>query len=171
MLLAHSTETLRLDVSPFNQGLWIHILWLNRNSRSSTGRNSHKLSAWIQTMDVMRLNGFMKVSLSTGLGYGMVAISGIVCIYYNVILGWTLYYLFMSFTTSALPWANCNNEWNTPACRDSWENSTAPGDQLTNFTRRNGTTPAEEYWQWVSPIAEQRCSIGVQIQLRGQIHF
>ena len=46
----------------------------------------------------------------------MILVSGIVCIYYNVILAWALYFMFASFTTGELPWASCGNEWNTPGC-------------------------------------------------------
>ena len=52
----------------------------------------------------------------TGVGYGMVLVSGIVCIYYNLILAWALYYMAMSFTTRQLPWSDCNNDWNTEHC-------------------------------------------------------
>lgn len=38
-------------------------------------------------------------------------------IYYIVILGWALFYMFASFT-SELPWSRCGNEWNTPNCVD-----------------------------------------------------
>ncbi|XP_011673783.2 sodium- and chloride-dependent taurine transporter-like [Strongylocentrotus purpuratus] len=37
-------------------------------------------------------------------------------IYYNVILAWTLYYLYSSCIGGELPWARCNNEWNTASC-------------------------------------------------------
>ncbi|XP_067663699.1 sodium- and chloride-dependent glycine transporter 1-like [Haliotis asinina] len=56
--------------------------------------------------------------LFKGVGIGMVIVSGIVCVYYNVIVGYTVYYLFMSFRAT-LPWSNCNNEWNTDNCVDS----------------------------------------------------
>jgi SNF family Na+-dependent transporter len=52
-----------------------------------------------------------------GVGFGMVIISGIVCIYYNVIIAWTLYYFVQSFTWD-LPWSHCNNTWNTEHCVD-----------------------------------------------------
>lgn len=54
--------------------------------------------------------------LFTGIGWGMVFISSLVCIYYNVIIGWSIYYLFVSFTTK-LPWHDCLNEFNDVRCR------------------------------------------------------
>ena len=44
----------------------------------------------------------------SGIGYMMIALSSIVGVYYNVIMGWSIYYLFSGFT-SQLPWANCTN--------------------------------------------------------------
>ncbi|CAH1797534.1 unnamed protein product [Owenia fusiformis] len=57
-----------------------------------------------------------KVSpLFQGIGYGMFLVSLFIGIYYNMIIAWTLFYLFASMR-STLPWASCDNEWNTPAC-------------------------------------------------------
>ncbi|KAK2715140.1 sodium- and chloride-dependent glycine transporter 1-like isoform X2 [Artemia franciscana] len=53
--------------------------------------------------------------LFQGIGYAMFCISFLIGIYYNVIVAWSFYYLFASFTTE-LPWTHCNNEWNTQAC-------------------------------------------------------
>ncbi|KAL3862151.1 hypothetical protein ACJMK2_008139 [Sinanodonta woodiana] len=53
--------------------------------------------------------------LFKGVWYGMITLTGIVSIYYNVIIAWTLYYLIMSFNT-ILPWSTCDNYWNTPSC-------------------------------------------------------
>ncbi|PVD34691.1 hypothetical protein C0Q70_05968 [Pomacea canaliculata] len=53
-----------------------------------------------------------------GVGIGMVMVSSIVCIYYNVIIAWTIYYLFLSFRAT-LPWSTCKNEWNTQSCLDT----------------------------------------------------
>lgn len=47
----------------------------------------------------------------------MLIISVLIAIYYNIIMCWTLYYLFASLKGS-LPWANCRNEWNTVECKD-----------------------------------------------------
>ena len=38
-----------------------------------------------------------------GIGWGMVLISFMIIIYYNVIIAWTLYYLYAGMT-SVLPW-------------------------------------------------------------------
>ena len=48
--------------------------------------------------------------ITTGVGYAMVIISGLVAIYYNMIIAYTIYYLFASFTNK-LPWAECTEEW------------------------------------------------------------
>uniref|UniRef100_A0A8C9SP83 Transporter n=1 Tax=Scleropages formosus TaxID=113540 RepID=A0A8C9SP83_SCLFO len=60
--------------------------------------------------------------LLKGVGLATVAISFIMCTYYNVIITWALYYLFSSFQ-SPLPWENCNNTWNRPNCTSSTTNS------------------------------------------------
>lgn len=48
----------------------------------------------------------------TGLGWGMIVVSALVAIYYNLILAWTLFYTFASFT-SVLPWGHCDNDFNS----------------------------------------------------------
>lgn len=50
-----------------------------------------------------------------GVGYAMVISSLMVAIYYNMIIGWTLFYFFDSFR-SDLQWQYCNHEFNTPNC-------------------------------------------------------
>ncbi|XP_069130755.1 sodium- and chloride-dependent glycine transporter 1-like isoform X2 [Argopecten irradians] len=100
--------------------------------------------------------------LFKGVGVGMVMVSGLVCVYYNVIVAWTLYYLFMSFR-AVLPWSTCGNDWNTENCVDGSErpvtNSSLGNytvDTISNISRviiaANGTAPAktnpsEEYWE------------------------
>nr|CAD7423108.1 unnamed protein product [Timema monikensis] len=53
--------------------------------------------------------------LLSGLGYGMVAVSAIVMLYYNLIIAWTIFYMFASLC-SVLPWQACEDEWSTQAC-------------------------------------------------------
>ena len=106
----------------------------------------------------------------------MVLVSGIVCIYYNLILAWALYYMGMSFTAGQLPWATCDNSWNTEHCvrrtgieyaqlngtsNETTEGLSALGTTIATYIReqaRNATenatavktnTPAEEFWQYV----------------------
>uniref|UniRef100_A0A665TI87 Transporter n=1 Tax=Echeneis naucrates TaxID=173247 RepID=A0A665TI87_ECHNA len=51
----------------------------------------------------------------TGIGYASIVIVSLLNIYYIVILAWGLYYLFQCFQPE-LPWAKCNQPWNTPQC-------------------------------------------------------
>jgi len=41
----------------------------------------------------------------------MLTVSFLVCVYYNVIIAWALFYMFASFQ-SKLPWTECNQWWN-----------------------------------------------------------
>lgn len=105
--------------------------------------------------------------LFQGVGITMVLISIFVTIYYNVIIAYSLYYLFASFQ-SVLPWANCSSSWADDNCSRqpivtgcrvstdtggdmfmniSWVNS-------NNFTCLNGSEvfrpgqlPSEQYWE------------------------
>merc|ERR1712004_163610 len=65
--------------------------------------------------------------LFKGIGFGMAVVSGLVGIYYNMIIAWAIYYLFASFT-SQLPWEFCGNEWNSPLCRTAGGDN--PGDLM-----------------------------------------
>ncbi|XP_036976590.1 sodium- and chloride-dependent GABA transporter ine [Acanthopagrus latus] len=60
--------------------------------------------------------------LLKGVGMASVAISFIMCTYYNIVITWALYYLFSSFQ-APLPWQNCNNTWNTANCTSHATNS------------------------------------------------
>lgn len=50
-----------------------------------------------------------------GLGFGMVLVAGIVMLYYNVILAWTLFYMLASFE-EPLPWRGCDHAWTSKFC-------------------------------------------------------
>ncbi|CAL1274531.1 unnamed protein product [Larinioides sclopetarius] len=87
--------------------------------------------------------------LFKGVGYCCVLVSWYVSFYYNVIIAWTLYYMFISFS-SELPWIRCNNPWNTERC---WESRNSSGyiiDAATVFNnsafRANRTSPALEFF-------------------------
>uniref|UniRef100_A0A8C0QJP3 Transporter n=1 Tax=Chelonoidis abingdonii TaxID=106734 RepID=A0A8C0QJP3_CHEAB len=53
--------------------------------------------------------------LLKGIGVGMLLVSSLVSLYYNVIIAWTFYYLGMSFQ-SPLPWS-CDAPQNAPLCQ------------------------------------------------------
>ncbi|KAK1887372.1 Sodium- and chloride-dependent GABA transporter 2 [Dissostichus eleginoides] len=53
--------------------------------------------------------------LFEGVGYATQVIVALLNIYYIVVLAWALFYLSNSFTWD-LPWASCNNTWNTDSC-------------------------------------------------------
>ncbi|XP_034038427.1 sodium- and chloride-dependent betaine transporter-like [Thalassophryne amazonica] len=53
--------------------------------------------------------------LMEGIGYGTQMIGLYKVIYYIVILAWAFLYLISSFSAE-LPWAHCNNTWNTGKC-------------------------------------------------------
>ena len=48
----------------------------------------------------------------------MVLCTGIVAIYYNVIVSWA-FYMFFASMQSSLPWESCENHWNTPGMHNS----------------------------------------------------
>ncbi|GAB6021394.1 Solute carrier 6 [Chamberlinius hualienensis] len=92
--------------------------------------------------------------LFKGTGYCAVMVAYFVSFYYNVIIGWSFYFMFASFTWE-LPWLHCNNTWNTEHCSDtSWLN---PGD-TNNIT--NLTSAAIEYFE--RSVLELHLSKGVE---------
>jgi len=50
-----------------------------------------------------------------GLGIAMPIISYYVSVYFDIIMAWSFYYIFYSFT-SELPWGTCDNDFNTAQC-------------------------------------------------------
>lgn len=86
----------------------------------------------------------MSVSGIAGIGWGMVAISAMVSVYYNVIIMYAIYYMFVSFVylDGEVPWRDCGNPWNTDLCRnisypdfDSMTNMTTKVDELVGMVR------------------------------------
>uniref|UniRef100_A0A0K0D2C3 Transporter n=2 Tax=Angiostrongylus TaxID=6312 RepID=A0A0K0D2C3_ANGCA len=53
--------------------------------------------------------------LFKGIGYCVIMIAFYTDFFYNVVIAWGLHYLYASFSIN-LPWANCNNSYNSPAC-------------------------------------------------------
>ncbi|KAI5088740.1 sodium-dependent noradrenaline transporter [Silurus meridionalis] len=80
-----------------------------------------------------------------GVGYTVIIIALYVGFYYNVIIAWSLYYLFSSFT-SELPWQHCNNTWNSQMCKDP---KLITGSMLLNNATyaKYKRTPAAEFYE------------------------
>ncbi|XP_059091235.1 sodium- and chloride-dependent glycine transporter 1-like [Tigriopus californicus] len=79
-----------------------------------------------------------------GLGYGMLFVTMLVAIYYNMIIAWTLYYTFAGFTSS-LPWEFCGNDHNTLTCyqKDQADECNVAGDGFISFYN-NTCTPVSD---------------------------
>nr|XP_025712474.1 sodium- and chloride-dependent glycine transporter 1 isoform X3 [Callorhinus ursinus]XP_025712475.1 sodium- and chloride-dependent glycine transporter 1 isoform X3 [Callorhinus ursinus] len=112
-----------------------------------------------------------------GVGYGMMVVSTYIGIYYNVVICIAFYYFFSSMT-HVLPWAYCNNPWNTPDCAGVLDASnltngsrpaSLPGNlsHLLNHSLQR-TSPSEEYWSlelgtcWTAPSAGRGAKGGFQ---------
>lgn len=77
--------------------------------------------------------------LLKGIGYGMVIVSGILSLYYIMMIVWTMYFLVMSCMPE-LPWASCDNPFNTDHCILSRKkNNTTPALGLMNSSMTNIT--------------------------------
>uniref|UniRef100_A0A3B3ZWM0 Transporter n=1 Tax=Periophthalmus magnuspinnatus TaxID=409849 RepID=A0A3B3ZWM0_9GOBI len=84
--------------------------------------------------------------LLKGVGMASVAISFIMCTYYNVVITWALYYLFSSFQ-QPLPWTSCNNTWNTENCTSHSTNSShssTASQEFFNYKMLQQTDSVEE---------------------------
>ncbi|KAM6907479.1 sodium- and chloride-dependent GABA transporter ine [Xenentodon cancila] len=92
--------------------------------------------------------------LLKGVGVASVAISFIMCTYYNVVITWALYYLFSSFQ-DPLPWKSCNHTWNTPNCTDHATNSSY------------SSTASQEFFKY--KMLEQTSGVGEAGTLRWEL--
>jgi solute carrier family 6 amino acid transporter-like protein 5/7/9/14 len=73
-----------------------------------------------------------------GIGVGMCIVSGLVAIYYNMIIAWSLFYTFASFTSN-LPWKKCDSEWASDFCEDYLDTSISSAGLCTS----RGFSPAD----------------------------
>uniref|UniRef100_A0A8C4Y484 Transporter n=1 Tax=Gopherus evgoodei TaxID=1825980 RepID=A0A8C4Y484_9SAUR len=80
-----------------------------------------------------------------GVGYAVILIALYVGFYYNVIIAWSLYYLFSSFTFE-LPWTNCGNSWNSLNCTDPKLFNASVLGNGTKYSKYK-LTPAAEFYE------------------------
>ncbi|XP_029687052.1 sodium- and chloride-dependent betaine transporter-like isoform X1 [Takifugu rubripes] len=80
--------------------------------------------------------------LAQGIGYAYLILK-LYDFCYILVQVWALFYLVSSFK-SQLPWANCNNGWNTGNCVGVHDVTNVTGNQTT---MTNTTSAAVEFWQ------------------------
>ncbi|XP_015250711.1 PREDICTED: sodium- and chloride-dependent neutral and basic amino acid transporter B(0+)-like [Cyprinodon variegatus] len=112
------------------------------------------------------INVWRAVPILQGVGIGMVIVTLIVSIYYNVIIAYSLYYMFASMQ-SALPWSSCPNRTDNTCSDTPIVHCNISGVLVANWTQENNTcdssniittvvqSPSEYYWD---NVALQRSS-------------
>lgn len=84
--------------------------------------------------------------LARGIGFGMIIVSLLVSIYYNMIIAWCLLYMFESFRKD-VPWKKCDNDWNTKLCAQIRVNSSSIDCTALGFAANcKSTSPSEEFF-------------------------
>ncbi|XP_069668655.1 sodium- and chloride-dependent glycine transporter 2-like isoform X2 [Periplaneta americana] len=75
-----------------------------------------------------------------GLGYCALVVITLITIYYQVIIGWTIFYIFASFS-SELGWSSCDHAFNTKDCYSDSANAkcVSMSDEKKPFTFVNRT--------------------------------
>uniref|UniRef100_A0A8C6TCG7 Transporter n=1 Tax=Neogobius melanostomus TaxID=47308 RepID=A0A8C6TCG7_9GOBI len=105
-----------------------------------------------QFMKAGSINVWNIAPLFKGLGYSSMVIVFFCNTYYIMVLAWGFYYLIHSFTAN-LPWASCDNPWNSPSCSEifhqitcnnsyangsfansSWANVSISGNNMLNIS-------------------------------------
>ena len=71
----------------------------------------------------------------------MVIIGMYVAVFYNVVVAYTLYYIFASLRKT-LPWATCDNYWNSEDCTMDAQNMV---NKTNNYSKP--IRPSEEYFK------------------------
>lgn len=75
-----------------------------------------------------------------GVGYAAAIMAFWLNIFYIVVLAWTLFYLWHSFSFE-LPWSTCNNWWNTEKC-------ILPSELKRFNISSNHSTSVTEFWEY-----------------------
>ncbi|XP_038066386.1 sodium- and chloride-dependent GABA transporter 1-like [Patiria miniata] len=90
-----------------------------------------------------------------GVGLSAATIASMLNVYYVIIVSWSLFYMFVSFT-SELPWHDCSNYWNNEFCSELQLQSNLTADiKKSYFLSTNGSllpkvlgeSSAEQYWE------------------------
>ena len=77
-----------------------------------------------------------------GLGFAMITLCFLIAIYYNVIIAWSIYYLFSGFN-SVLPWSSCDPDLSSEKCTMLNENKML---NITGHDQHQSWTPEEDFF-------------------------
>ncbi|KAM9859405.1 sodium- and chloride-dependent neutral and basic amino acid transporter B(0+)-like [Aulostomus maculatus] len=108
------------------------------------------------------VNIWRAVPLLQGVGVGIFTLNFLVSIYYNVIIAYSLYYMFASFQ-SPLPWSSCFS-WADSNCSDkplvycnvsgvlvtNWSQETNASCPSSDMIQVPVQSPSEQYWDRVA---------------------
>ena len=89
--------------------------------------------------------------LFRGVGFCMIMVDIVVVVYYNVIIAWSIYFIYSSMSAT-LPWSTCDNLWNTIHCTTD-HYKTDLNETLLNISSNynesmaNKTLPSQEFWE------------------------
>jgi len=81
-----------------------------------------------------------------GIGYSSAVMVFYGNIFYIVLLAYSLYYMIMSFN-SILPWASCENTWNTANCITPYEHFLSSQLNISNSSMLATKSSADEFWE------------------------
>lgn len=100
--------------------------------------------------------------LFKGAGVGTVMISFLLGTYYNVIIAWTIFYLFQSFNKEGLPWRDCQQEWalNKSFSFNCFDSKIGPNMTVPNNTK----SPTQAFFDEV--LLEKTSGIDVPGEIR-----
>ncbi|KAI4826639.1 hypothetical protein KUCAC02_030077 [Chaenocephalus aceratus] len=115
------------------------------------------------------VNSWRAVPILQGVGLSVVLVTMFMSIYYNLIIVYSLYYMFVSFQFP-LPWSNCLNLPDSNCSTTPIVYCNVSGVLVTNWTQENTTcpssdtitvsmqSPSEQYWEDPAAWMKQCCS-------------
>ncbi|CBY07711.1 unnamed protein product [Oikopleura dioica] len=86
-----------------------------------------------------------------GIGYGMCLVTFMVIIYYNVVIAWSVHYLFSGFQ-KVLPWTKCDEWWNTATTKGQCAISKAVAEDQLDCRADNTLDYDRLFWKFNATV-------------------